>query len=240
MLSFSTMARVSKIKYRFGNQGFSAKSAVMEYCAAMRARYGIGIVITAPEDHLFLLDLVSGHINSSDKAGVGIKNFFVQIAPEHGTTCFWLERVDGTKTDFGVKACIDAVSSLNRQSLREAIAPQMDAFKSRALAGCGDTFISAYSGRAYPVGEAVADHVRPFEQIISEFFAARGVDLSTELLTRSVDARSKPTWRDPQLITDFLAYHSRHELRLVHARENLSEIKIENNAAAKAIQSLGH
>lgn len=227
------MARHLKSRYRFGSRSFTAKKAVMEYCASMRARYGIGGIVASLEDHLFLLDLVSGHVNSTDKKGVGIKHFFVNYAPEHSTSCFWLARVDGTETDFGVRACIDAVGNLNRQSLREAIAPQLDAFKAKTLAGSRDFFVSRYSGRKFPLSEAVVDHVIPFEDIIADFFPAREVDISTELLTRSVDARSKPTWHDPQLINEFLEFHALQELRLVQSRENLSDVKIENNAARR-------
>lgn len=225
------MARA--IKYRFGKEAFTSQDAVMKHSAAMRARYGVGQTISDPDEIAFLLDLVAGHIHSDDKAGVGVARFYPDYAPEHTTVCFWLERTDGSKTDFGVPACIRKIGHLNKQSLREAIASQLADFKSQKLAACTDSFVSEYSGNAFPVAEAVADHVEPFDSIVERFFRERGVDINTEMLTRSVDATSSPVWRNPTLIAEFLAYHATFPLRLVHWRENLSEIKKAANAASE-------
>lgn len=225
------MAKARPIKYRFGKEVFTSQDAVMKHSAAMRAKYGVGQTISDPDDIAFLLDLVAGHIHSDDKSGVGIARFYSDYAPEHITTCFWLERTNGRKTDFGVPACIKKISHLNKQSLREAIAPQLAEFKSRKLATCTVSFVSEYSGKVFPVAEAVADHVETFDSIVERFFREGGVDISTEMLTRSVDATSTPVWRNPVLIEEFLAFHAAFPLRLVQARENLSEIKKATNAA---------
>jgi hypothetical protein len=81
------------------------------------------------------------------------------------------------------------------------------------------------------VAEAVADHVEPFDLIVERFFREQGLDIKTEMLTRSVDATSSPVWRNPTLIAEFLSHHATFPLRLVHWRENLSEIKKAANAA---------
>lgn len=224
------MARTRPIKYRFGKEAFTSHDAVMKHAAAMRAKYGVGQTISAPDDIAFLLDLVAGHIHSNDKSGVGIARFYSDYAPEHASTCFWLERTDGSKTDFGVPACIKKIVHLNKQSLREAIAPQLAEFKTCKLATCTVSFVSEYSGKVFPVAEAVADHVETFDSIIARFFKERGMDINTEMLTKSVDATSSPVWRNPVLIDEFLVFHASFPLRLVHARENLSEIKKAANA----------
>jgi hypothetical protein len=231
------MARATRIKYRFGKESFSSQDAVMKHSSAMRARYGVGQTISAPDDIAFLLDLVAGHIHSDDKSGVGVARFYSDYAPEHATTCFWLERTDGTRTDFGVPACIKKIGHLNKQSLREAIAPQLAEFKSRKLVSSPVSFISEFSGKTFPVAEAVADHVEPFDTIVDQFFGERGVDIKTEMLTRSVDASSVPVWRNTKLIEEFLKFHALFPLRLVHARENLSEIKIAANAAKRIAET---
>jgi hypothetical protein len=223
------MARA--IKYRFGKEAFTSQDAVMKHSAAMRARYGVGQTISDPDDIAFLRDLVAGHIHRNDKAGVGVARFYPDYAPEHTTVCFWLERADGSKTDFGVPACIRKIGHLNKQSLREAVGSQLADFKLQKLAACTESFVSEYSGNAFPVAEAVADHIETFDSIVERFFRERGVDINTEMLTRSVDATSSPVWRDPTLIAEFLAYHATFPLRLVHWRENLSEIKKAANVA---------
>lgn len=228
------MARARPIKYRFGKESFTSHDAVMKHSAAIRAKYGLGQTVSAIDDVAFLLDLVAGHVHSDDKSGVGIARFYSDYAPHHSTTCFWLERTDGSKTDFGVPSCIKKVGSLNKQSLREAIAPQLAEFKSRKLAKCAASFVSEYSGKVFPVAEAVADHVETFDSIIERFFQARGIDINTEMLTKSVDATSSPVWRNPSLIQEFLEFHGAFPLRVVHARENLSDIKRAANAGRVA------
>jgi len=224
------MPRAARIKYRFGKEAFTSQDAVMKHSAAMRAKYGVGQTISDSDDIAFLLDLVAGHIHGDDKAGVGIARFYSDYAPEHLSVCFWLERTDGNKTDFGVPACIRKIAHLNKQSLREGIAQQLATFKAERLAICTGSFVSDYSGIAFPIAEAVADHVETFDSIIGRFFRERSIDLTTEMLTKSVDATSSPVWRSPTLIEEFLAYHATFPLRLVHWRENLSEIKIAANA----------
>lgn len=212
-------------KYHFGDQAFTSKEAVRRFASEMRARYGVGVTISKPADIAFLQDLIQGHVERVSKIGVGVKRYFVNYAPDHPGDCFWIERVDGSDTDFGVLACLQDIGRVNRLALRMAIRGDLDKFKIEALASCGETFASGFSGREFPVAEAVADHVTTFEEIIVQFFTSRGVDIETAMLTRSVDRRSDPAWIDPLLLEEFLAEHRRYPLRLVHWRENLSEIK---------------
>ena len=221
-------------RYIFGKEVFTSQHAVMKHCAAMRLRYGNGQTISNPDDIAFLRDLVAGHAQSSEKIGVGIDRFYWTYAPQHGTTCFWFVRTDGTETEFGVPSCIKQIGPLNKQSLRDAIGDQLATFKAQNIPAGAVTFTSAYSGKECPIADAVVDHVTTFDSIIEQFFHSRGVDIEREMLTKSVDATSIPVFRDTALIEDFLAYHATFQLRIVEKRENLSEIKREANAAKRS------
>ena len=226
LTSFSSKCLMPrKHKYHFGDQAFTSKDAVRRFASEMRGRYGIGATISEPADIAFVQDLIQGHVERVSKIGVGVKRYFVNYAPDHPGDCFWIERVDGSDTDFGVPACLQDIGRINRLALRMAIRGDLDRFKSEALARCGETFVSGFSGKEFPVAEAVADHVTTFEEIIVQFFTTRGIDIDTAMLTRSVDRRSDPVWIDPLLFEQFLTEHRRYPLRLVHWRENLSEIK---------------
>ncbi len=225
------MAQRSRRKYCFGAESFTSQTAVMTHAAAIRSRYAIAETISKPADIAFLRDLISAHIHRADKVGSGVRRFYYDHAPDHPTTqCFWVERTDGSITDWGVPACFKGVAQLNKLSLREAVAPQVEAYKAARVAACTTTFASDFSQKEFPVSEAAVDHTVPFDSIIDQFFSTRGIDITTELLTRSVDASSKPVWRDEALIVEFTEFHRGFPLRLVHSRENLSEIKIANNA----------
>jgi hypothetical protein len=214
-----------RLKYHFGSCSFASQDAVKKHAAAIRQRYPTGVTVSDPQDIAFLMDLINCHAERETKIGCGILRFYVDNAPEHPGQCFWIERTDNTTTDWGVPSCLIGVGRLNRLSLRMAIKPQMDEFKATAVSRCKDTFISEYSGTAFPINEAVVDHATPFESIIQEFFTAKGIDIECELLTMSADQKSKPVWRDPSLLREFVDHHKRFPLRLVHWRENLSDIK---------------
>jgi hypothetical protein len=62
-----------------------------------------------PEPHRsFLFALVSRHPRAAEKAGAGIGHFTVGHAL-HGTRCFYLTRIDGTRTDFSYFKCTRGV-----------------------------------------------------------------------------------------------------------------------------------
>jgi len=144
--------------------------------------------------------------------------------PDHGTMCFHVEREDGSTSDFGVGACLQSVWQLNRGSLRELVRGQIKDFKARRLAGA-ETFVSDWSGETFPAKEACVDHDPTFRHVVLAFFSGRPENPEVELLTKGCDNSSEPVWKDPALAEAFLQHHSKTGLRLVAARENLSEIK---------------
>jgi Protein of unknown function (DUF3223) len=58
--------------------------------------------------HSFLCALVSLHPRAPEKVGVGIRHFTVEPAMG-GTRCFYLTRLDGTRTDFSYLKCTRGV-----------------------------------------------------------------------------------------------------------------------------------
>jgi len=209
--------------YVFGFQTFSSKDAAKKHAANIRDRNSYGDPITDPAEVEFLKDLIARHVNADQKIGVGIKHFYVDTAPLGFGNCFWIERVDGTRTDFGVPSCLEDIGRVNRRSLRFAVREYVQQFSRDNLSG--DTFVSAYSGKTFPRDQVHVDHVVPFETIVTQFFADRKFDLDASLLTKSVDNNEEPAWKDPDLIAAFVEYHNSHALRLVHCKENLSDIK---------------
>lgn len=63
------------------------------------------LMVAIPEPHYsFLCALISLHPRATEKIGKGIDHFTVENAL-HGTLCFYLTRVDGTRTDFSYFKC---------------------------------------------------------------------------------------------------------------------------------------
>ena len=191
----------------------------------IRAGYLAGETITDPAHIRAVTDLLQCHVDREQKIGQGIKRLFVDHAPDHPSLCFWVERLDGVATDFGVPSCVQGIGVLNRQSFRQVIRPVIEEFKQRRI-GNSLTFVSDFSGATFSVSEAHVDHEIPFDDIIAIFAKAEGLSIETRLLTVSCDACSVPVWLDPKLPERFLRHHAKYPLRLVQRRENLSDIKL--------------
>ena len=226
-----------RAKYFFGDESFTSKAAVKKRASGIFSIYSGGMQIPEESsDYRFVEALLLNHIEARQKIGVGVSFFYVAKAPHHQTACFWLERIDGSRTDFGVPSCLDCPYQLNRASLRELVRPQIEAYRLKRLAATDQVlFTSDFSGRTFPVEEAAIDHHPPFDQQIERFFSNREEDPRSEMLTVPTDSSSLPVWRSPALANDFLAYHSECPLRLVHSRENLSAIKRIHNQQANPL-----
>ena len=125
------MAKRTKLPYRYGEEAFSSKTKAAKFFSDMRLLYPIGGTITNPAHWAAVADLLQGHCEREAKIGCGVAKFFVAPAPRphQHTTCFWIERTDGTKTDFGFSACVEGIWRLNCISFRRAVNPQTEAFK---------------------------------------------------------------------------------------------------------------
>lgn len=191
----------------------------------IRAVYAPGQTITDPAHVCAVTDLLQCHVDRAQKIGTGIKRLFVDYAPDHPSLCFWVERIDGVSTDFGVQSCLQGIGTLNRQSVRQIVRPDIEDFKRKRI-GESATFVSDFSGATFSACAAHADHEVTFDDIIAEFATSEGLSIETQLLTVSRDACSVPIWLDPDLPKRFLEHHAKYRLRLVHQRENLSDIKL--------------
>jgi len=230
--SLKKMAR--KPKYFFGDEAFTSKDAVRKRAAEIRKiYYGHPAIPEGTAEYRFAEALLLNHIQVIDKIASGVEAIFVDDAPDHPTTCFWIRRSEDDPTDFGISACIDTPYHLNRASLRDLVRPQVDTFKAQALED-RSSFRSEFSGQVFPASEAVVDHDPPFDSLIEEFFSSRAENPRISVLTISATASSLPVWKNPQLAEDFLRFHESAGLRLVQSRENLSQIKRMHNAANKA------
>ena len=211
------------MKYEIAGETFTSKKAVTQRARSIRELWVGQDVPPRSQDFAFVGGLLPRHAEPEKHRG-GIRRLFVAWAPDHPSTCFFVERADGSKTDFGVASCLHPVRSLNLASFRELVRPYVEQFKQTALQG-RSTFVSAYSGRTFPAVQGHVDHnPRTFISLVEQFCDDTGLDLD-RLLTRGVDMCSRPVF-DPPRAADFFNFPADHaRLRLVGAKENLSDIR---------------
>ena len=87
-----------------GEESFRTPRAAELFIQRLRNRQSLEIPIPEPH-HSFLCALVARHPHAAEKAGPGIRYFTVERAV-YGTRCFYLTRLDGTKTDFSYIKCV--------------------------------------------------------------------------------------------------------------------------------------
>lgn len=93
------------ISVTIGNETFKSQSKAYAHCSSILSKYQDKQTVTDKNDHQFLLDLVGKHPKSTQKIGCGVKTFFKDKAVG-GTSCFYVERTDGTKEDFSFPAAV--------------------------------------------------------------------------------------------------------------------------------------
>jgi hypothetical protein len=99
-------------------RSFPTKEAATAFFKEMLARYRVGDRISEV-DALDLAALLERHHEFAQKVGCGIDHFSVMIT-EHGTSCFRIQRKDGTGTDFSYRHCITQRPPSRKQEVLQA------------------------------------------------------------------------------------------------------------------------
>lgn len=111
------------------------------------------------DDFDFMLTILNRHTESEKKIGCGVKRIWSAPNPVFtNTRCFYLERHDGTTTDFSYTHCITPKDKV-KKAFRNTIHPQIKSFR-----------LANNMGR-----DRHADHhPESFESLVSRFVAKHG------------------------------------------------------------------
>ena len=175
--------------------------------------------------------LIERHPEAAQKIGCSIKRFFRQRT-DKGTSCFWLEREDGTTTEFSYPTCIDAKGKSLYQEFaeacREAVHDDLVATKKAHFGEHGDSegrVPCDITGEMIKFDESHLDHKKPmtFQVIVRTFVAANRIEPSRDVLSEPRDQQFATTFTDQDLARQFVEYHhSIAQLRVIKSRLNLS------------------
>ncbi len=218
------------IQIVIGTLQFNTQTKALAYFKTMLARYRAGDSISAT-DAAHLHNLIERHPQAPQKIGCGIAGFYVEQT-DKGTCCFWLERIDGSRTDFSYISCVKAKPKTLYQEFaeacREAVADDLKAAKKAFFDTHGDETgrvpCDITGGLLLP-HESHLDHAHPmtFEVIVRGFLAAERVTPSRSILSGSQDQQFATTFSDPDLVQRFRGFHHRvAQLRIIQSGLNLS------------------
>lgn len=90
--------------HNIGPHNFDTQAAAVAFIQQVLYRHPLLEPITG-DDHPFLLELLKKHPYAGEKVGVGVKHFTVENA-KGGTRCFYITRIDGSRSDFSFMKCL--------------------------------------------------------------------------------------------------------------------------------------
>jgi len=90
--------------HTIGPHTFGTQAAAITFIQEVLYRHPLLEPIKG-DDHAFLLELLKKHPNAAEKVGAGVRHFTVEKA-KGGTQCFYITRVDGSRSDFSSMKCL--------------------------------------------------------------------------------------------------------------------------------------
>lgn len=166
-------------------------------CRQIIRRYKDGEPL-GQDDFKCMLDILKCHQRADQKIGPGVKKIWVKTS-SFRTRGFWLERIDGTQTDFSFLMCFRKSSYGEdlRGAARQAVAYQIISFKNKFTYGgpC------PYSGITLtPENSDVHHDEKSFNEIFLSFFG----DTRPKLLKG--DGLLGAQLKDPAIRNDWRQY----------------------------------
>ena len=209
---------------------FKFRKDAIEHFKNMLERYRNGQSI-AGDDRDMLLALLERHPEADKKIGCGVRRLY-KDRTDMPTSCFWIERTDGSRTDFSYRTAISAKGKSLYQEFLEAcrVAVQDDLLLAKKEYfekwGDRDKKVKCHiTGDKVAIYESHLDHKKPltFEVLVYTFISANDIEIKPEMLLMSQDAQFQTTMIDQELKDKFRLYHHKTaKLRVIKAEQNLS------------------
>jgi len=171
-----------------------------------------------PEDFKFMLGVLANHENAEDKIGCGVKRMWVATTI-YNNRGFWLERNDGTKTDFSFLRCFTNSSPRTDylKACRKAVESDIIEFRDRAF---GSSSVITCPILNIPVTKHeshVDHHILPFIKIAKAFF-----EMEKDIKFIHGDGKIGVEFADKEMEKRGVEFNNqRAQLRIISARANL-------------------
>lgn len=208
-----------------GGEVFPSKEAVKRRVQPLLKAVGP----LAPADETFVRALLLRHRSAATKIGAGIKRIRVWKVLPYGTFGFYIDRVDGTGTDFSYLECLDPSTPLDKftAACRTTIQPQVQAAKDVAFAEF-HAIACPVTGGHITRDTCHVDHAKPwtFRAIVDAFILECRIDITAVPLGGQGDGETTQSFENPAFAHAFAEFHrGRAKLQVVSVPANLSVLK---------------
>ena len=216
--------------FRIGDRIFPSKKLAQERIRAILWGYQPETYLDAG-DFALVRDLLNLHPSSEIKVGCGVKGIFIRINRfDYGSTPgFWIERLDGSITDFSYLECLKPSSHRQKvlRTLRELINDQILAFKQDYFQD-RETAICEFTGEVLRFNTSHVDHAYPrtFLALVEEWRHGHSLGFEQIAICGSEDGVMGDRLIDPDLESDWQDYHRDNAmLRIVSVKANCGILK---------------
>lgn len=207
---------------------FRTQKEANVFFSAMLSRYHNGQDITG-DDFDMLYALLERHPEAKREIGCGVKRLY-KDKTAWPQSCFWIERIDGSKTWFSFMAAVTARKRTLFQEFCEACrnAVNEDMRMTKRL------FFKRYgnengkvpcdiTGEYILLSESHLDHKKPltFQVIVITFINANEIQIVPEMFSTTPDINFQTSFVDHELRDKFRRYHHMTaQLRIIKAERN--------------------
>ncbi len=204
---------------------FKSKTEATEYFRKMLNRYNDGEDLNQ-EDDAILFELLQRHPEAEEKIGIGIKIFYRDKSPIHPTSCFHIERIDGTTTDFSFHSCISgnplSLSQLFYEACRYAVSKKLISDKNNLFEKSGGIIKCSITGDEIAIDEAEYRHTIPkFRDLVKDFIEVNNISISPEMITHGTDMQYVDRFADSHVENLFKNFHT-DRAKLAIFKKNIS------------------
>ncbi|MEB3248709.1 MAG: DCL family protein [Merismopediaceae bacterium] len=212
--------------FKIGDRIFPSKKLAQERIRAILWGYQPETYLDAG-DFALVRDLLDLHPSSEIKIGCGVKG--IMVRRNMGANCFWLERIDGSLTDFSYIECLKPLSNRQKvlRTLRSLINDQILAFKQDYFRD-RETAICEFTGEVLRFNTCHVDHAYPrtFLALVEEWRHGHSLGFEQIAICGSEDGVMGDRLIDPDLESDWQDYHRDNaRLRIVSVKANCGILK---------------
>ncbi|NOZ10874.1 MAG: DCL family protein [Gammaproteobacteria bacterium] len=189
---------------------FKSKKDATEFFKKMLHSYADGDGINQLDDK-YLFEVIQRHPEVKEKIGVGIKRFYREKSNSHPTSCFHLERYDGSTTDFSIPSCISSKEPTVEQGFysacREAVSDKLISEKEKIFRNGNVKCFK--TGEIVSINESEYRHTTPrFRDIVRDFISENEIKVTSSLLVESEDMQYSSELSDSSMKSEFKAFHA--------------------------------
>lgn len=214
---------------------FKTKGILTEYVKSILHKYDLWDSLNA-EDESFMLEFFEAHPCWYEKQGCGVKRVFIGQDQVFKSKGFWLEWLDGGKTDISYKQCLNPSGAYAHfaSAARQAISWQILEFRDNYFKK-NINVICPFTNESLTANSCHVDHIPPFtfSNLLNDFIKKNDIKIE-EVETLSIQGQAGRIFADGKLYSKWELYHLENaRLRIVSKHANLTIIpKIARQEAA--------